>query len=123
MGGRGVDGKIQDGQLNLQDMSIKKRVEEIISLSNKIRNNIEDSSIGYSKITSNSYKQCACCREYTIPIGSEYEVCPICEWIDDDYQNMNPDDLAGKNDISLNEATRIYFNRLKESMLVTVPAD
>ena len=53
-------------------------------------------------------KKCFCCGEYTIPIETEGEVCPICGWIDDPYQNRHLDSLDGKNTISLKEAREIY---------------
>jgi hypothetical protein len=54
------------------------------------------------------YKKCACCGEYTIPLGSEYEICPVCGWVDDNYQNINPDSLDGKNPVSLLQAKNTY---------------
>lgn len=53
-------------------------------------------------------KKCFCCGEYTIPVETEGEVCPICGWRDDSYQNKNLDSLDGKNAISLKEAREIY---------------
>jgi len=61
-------------------------------------------------------KKCACCREYTLTAGTEYEVCSICGWIDDPYQNLNPKSIQGKNPISLVEA-RKRFQELKGTML------
>ena len=55
-------------------------------------------------------KKCFCCGEFTLPSGTENEVCPVCGWIDDSYQNKHPDSLNGKNPISLNEAREIYGN-------------
>jgi len=53
-------------------------------------------------------KQCSCCGEYTIPSGTENEVCPICGWIDDKFQNTHPDSLNGRNPICLNDAREAY---------------
>ena len=53
-------------------------------------------------------KKCSCCGENTIPVGTEYLVCPICGWIDDSYQNKHPDSLNGQNTITLKDARKIY---------------
>lgn len=58
-------------------------------------------------------KQCLCCGEYTIHSGTENEVCPVCGWIDDSYQNKHPDSLNGKNPLTLNEARKQYQNNAK----------
>lgn len=52
--------------------------------------------------------QCCCCEEFTIPRGSQNEICSICGWIDDNYQNTHPDSLNGKNPFTLSEARRKY---------------
>jgi rubrerythrin len=54
---------------------------------------------------------CACCGEYTIPINSEYEICPVCGWIADPYQNAHPDSTEGKNSICLHEARKMHQTR------------
>lgn len=55
-------------------------------------------------------KQCYCCEEYTIPTGTENEICPICGWIDDKFQNTHPDSLNGKNPLTLGEARKQYHD-------------
>jgi hypothetical protein len=52
-------------------------------------------------------KKCSCCGENSIPVRTEYTVCPVCGWIDDPYQNKHPDSLNGQNAISLKEAREI----------------
>lgn len=54
-------------------------------------------------------KKCFCCGEYTIPARTENEVCPVCGWIDDSYQNKHPDDPNGQNGISLSEFRQQYL--------------
>ncbi|WP_394697974.1 CPCC family cysteine-rich protein [uncultured Sphaerochaeta sp.] len=56
-----------------------------------------------------AFRACACCKHYSIPIDSEYEVCPVCGWIDDPYQNAHPNSTEGKNSISLDEAKKAYL--------------
>ncbi|HDK7166210.1 hydrolase [Clostridium sporogenes] len=55
--------------------------------------------------------ECVCCGNFTLsecPPGT-YEICPICNWEDDEYQYNNPDYAGGANDLSLNEARKQYF--------------
>ncbi len=53
-------------------------------------------------------KKCACCGEYTIPVGSSHHKCSNCGWIDDEFQNTHPDSLNGPNPITLNQARENY---------------
>lgn len=53
-------------------------------------------------------KPCFCCGAFSLPAISEYEVCDICGWIDDPYQNKHPDSTNGRNPISLNDAREQY---------------
>jgi hypothetical protein len=62
--------------------------------------------------TSIAFKTCACCNEFTIPFGSSYERCPLCDWIDDPYQNMHPDSKEGKNAITLNQAKALSYSNI-----------
>ena len=55
-----------------------------------------------------STKKCACCDNYTLPLRSFYEICPLCGWQDDDIQNDDPNFAGGANDMSLNEAKEAY---------------
>jgi hypothetical protein len=56
-------------------------------------------------------KQCACCGEYSLPRGSEFEICPVCGWEDDDIQNDDPQLEGGANDMSLEQAKKAYFEK------------
>ncbi|MCI1982010.1 MAG: hypothetical protein LKJ45_02485 [Oscillospiraceae bacterium] len=56
-------------------------------------------------------KKCACCGEYSLPSDSEFEVCPICGWEDDDIQNNDPQFEGGANDMSLEQARKEYFRK------------
>ena len=55
-----------------------------------------------------TYKQCACCGEYTLEKKSMFDICPVCGWEDDGVQNDDPDYGGGANYISLNEAKRVW---------------
>ena len=60
---------------------------------------------GVNMITKHS---CPCCGKPTIEIPYFYEICPACGWEDDPGQHEHPDDNAGANKISLNEARKAY---------------
>ena len=47
---------------------------------------------------------CPCCGEHTLNRLGKEEVCPICGWIDDPLQSLDPEFSKGLNKISLNEA-------------------
>lgn len=52
---------------------------------------------------------CPCCG-YMV-ISDEYDICPICCWQYDDYQNVNVDDNNGPNHVSLREAQIRFSNK------------
>lgn len=60
-------------------------------------------------MTQGKNKQCLCCGEYSLPSGSKFEICPICDWEDDDIQNDNPQFEGGANEMSLDQARKEYF--------------
>jgi hypothetical protein len=62
-------------------------------------------------VSAKKLKQCSCCGECTIATGTENEVCPICGWIDDKFQNKHPDSLNGKNAMTLNEARKRFHTK------------
>lgn len=53
---------------------------------------------------------CACCGFLTIsfPSGDTYEICPVCFWEDDNFQNYDVDNKGGANEISLREAKQNF---------------
>ena len=55
-------------------------------------------------------RPCPCCGNYTLNAETpgNYEVCPVCFWIDDPQAAENPDIVVGCNEISLSEARRNY---------------
>lgn len=61
-------------------------------------------------VSSTEMDQCCCCGEFTIPRGSQNEICSICGWIDDNYQNTHPDSLNGKNPLTLSKARKQYHD-------------
>ena len=112
MGGRGGNLKFPKGQHSFREEKIRRDVEEILEKSEKKRASLNFQNEGvYSEVSSNQKKKCACCGKYTIPVGTDYEICSICGWVDDPYQNQHPNSLNGKNPITLNQARQDYVNR------------
>ena len=53
---------------------------------------------------------CKCCDYNTLiefPNGT-YEICKICFWEDDNYQNEKPNEKGGPNRVSLNQARKNF---------------
>jgi hypothetical protein len=48
-------------------------------------------------------RTCACCGFPTLPPGSIFDICPLCDWHDGIVQNNDPDLAGGANKLSLNE--------------------
>ena len=68
-------------------------------------------------------KFCQCCGYNTIsssPIS--FEICEICFWQNDAFQNENPNDSGGPNNISLIQAQKnfIQFEACQFEMIVHV---
>lgn len=57
---------------------------------------------------SESSHVCPVCGEYKFPEFDSYDVCPTCGWEDDWYQEKNPDEDAGANEMSLNAYKTAY---------------
>ena len=52
--------------------------------------------------------QCPCCEQYTLVRPDDFDVCPVCNWEDDNYQKKYPDYGGGANDMSLNQARKAF---------------
>jgi len=68
-------------------------------------------------------KFCKCCGYNTIsPSQISFEICEICFWQNDAFQNENPNDSGGPNSISLNQARKnfIQFGACEFDMIVLV---
>ncbi len=62
------------------------------------------------------YFPCPCCGHFTLsemPPGT-YEICPICNWEDDEVQFKDPTYKGGANTESLNEARKRYEKDLSK---------
>jgi hypothetical protein len=108
MGGRGRSSGVDSRQITIHDVIRQHEIAEIIFESEKKREGLLEVGISGGTATPRLLKKCACCGEYSVAAGTEYETCPICGWIDDTFQNQHPKSLDGKNPISLMEARIIY---------------
>lgn len=107
MGGRGKSSDINTRQISFDRILLTQDITRIRGKADAIRASMDFSS-GAGGITLTKRKQCYCCGEYTILKETEYETCPICGWIDDEFQNTHPDSLAGRNPVCLNDARDAY---------------
>ncbi len=48
--------------------------------------------------------KCSCCGFYTLEDNIISDICPVCNWQKDFYQEEHIDDTAGPNLVSLKEA-------------------
>ena len=107
MGGRVSTPSVTARQLSMNDVERQNIVAEIIKeRTSQIGTAGSEMSGGVS--SPQLLKKCACCKEYTLPVNTEYELCPICGWIDDPFQNKNPNSAIGRNPMSLVEAQEIH---------------
>ncbi len=111
MGGRGKSSGIDSRQISLNEIMERNEVHKIIEAGKEARSNGVDNT-GGDGASPNLFKRCACCEEYSIPIGKLGYICPICGWIDDSYQNIHSESLNGRNNICLTEAKINYFNNV-----------
>lgn len=109
MGGRGISSGANINQVTIEQIQDKLEVDEIIREAESIRNASVISDKTDERIP-NLYKKCFCCNEFTIPLNSEYVKCIICGWIDDKFQNAHIHSREGMNEVSLDEAKRVYFS-------------
>lgn len=108
MGGRGKSSGKESKQMNIDEFTERNKINRIIKEGEAARSSSESDG-GIGGVLSTLYKRCACCEEYSIPIKEQNYICPICDWIDDLYQNNHPNSLDGRNSICLNEAKIKYF--------------
>ena len=52
--------------------------------------------------------KCPVCGEYEFKTLDSHDVCDVCGWEDDWYQEENPDEDCLSNEMSLNEYKKAY---------------
>jgi len=108
MGGRGSDSRyVGPEQLNFA-LEVEEKVMQAKAQAHSAQSDRIDTVVPIA------FRACMCCGEYTIPVESKYEKCPVCGWIDDPYQNKHPAEKEGMNPMNLNDARSMYTrgNRL-----------
>ena len=121
MGGRGIHVKNHNSQISLDRHNLRNRIVEVRRVAEALREGSDKTQNatgqagggGAASIHRRAKKRCACCGHFSIPAYSQYEICPVCGWIDDPRQNLNPELADGANPISLNEAKRRWSERGK----------
>lgn len=117
MGGRGVSMNNQNTQISISHHLLRQEVMAIHMDNSNHSIEGEDTQFGGDHTISGKkhvpMKRCFCCRMFSIPAYSQYQTCPICGWIDDPYQNGNPNLKTGANSISLHEAKKRWEERTK----------
>ena len=108
MGGRGRSSDLGARQITIHDAIKQREIADVILECTKKREGLIGNDVSTGGGNPRLFKKCACCGEYTIPLGSEYEVCLVCGWIDDKYQNNHSDSLQGKNNTTLIQARTNY---------------
>lgn len=116
MGGRGTPAYTKVQQFVLEKYIAEQTEVAEIEKIKMIRDSYEIGGAGTGGASgSRGYRRCACCDNFSIPVGTKGEECSICGWIDDEYQNTHPDSLNGENVISLREARENYKKRHKNN--------
>lgn len=57
---------------------------------------------------------CPVCKKYEFSWMNSYEICPICDWQDDAYQEEYPDAKGCANNWSLNQARAAWKAKQKQ---------
>jgi hypothetical protein len=112
MGGRGRSATHGTRQYTFQDELLKQEIQD-----KRLKNAKKSASLvangGINSEFAITLKKCKCCGESTLFRGTIYEVCSVCGWIDDPYQNLHPDSEEGKNSISLSQARKDFLAKQK----------
>lgn len=69
--------------------------------------------------------KCPVCGKFEFPRIGSYDICDVCGWCDDDYQEEFPDEDRLANQLSLNQARTAYKNGWYEVLreVVDFPED
>ncbi|OAA83566.1 CPCC family cysteine-rich protein [Clostridium ljungdahlii] len=109
MGGRGKSLSLNYKQIDIKNYKDRLEIEDIMHNADIVRQALN--AINRDSSETSLFRKCYCCEEHIIPINSFHKKCNICGWIDDDYQNINPNSHDGPNELSLNESKIIFWRK------------
>ena len=52
--------------------------------------------------------KCPVCGKYEFAKRDDYDICPFCNWENEQFQMDHPDEDGGANKMSLNQAKEAY---------------
>jgi hypothetical protein len=64
-------------------------------------------------------KKCMCCGSHTLPNDGIFEICPLCWWQDDGFQNDGHNFDGGANILSLKEYRKKWLAKVPSWQLDT----
>lgn len=67
----------------------------------------------------NSHK-CPICGQHEFPYRGSFFACRVCNWLDDGYQEIYPDEDGCGNNISLNEYKKYWAEKIKQNEHTTI---
>ena len=82
-------------------MLYKLFIEDLMTLLNTGQNRLLN---GITNMDKTNKTKCACCGFLTLDIDVISDICPVCFWQKDFYQEEHTDDSGGPNLVSLREA-------------------
>ncbi len=113
MGGRGAFAGGGNRQMDMSTYLRRQEIAQILHQHDHRTKIISENTSAYGPsggagVLQRKWKQCQCCFHYSLPVFSDYEVCPICGWIDDPEQNADWDLTNKSNEMSLKEARHAW---------------
>ena len=63
--------------------------------------------------------KCPVCGRHDFSTHDSYEICPVCGWEDDWYQEENPQEDTGANEMCLNDYKTAYKSGWRPDFLET----
>ncbi len=63
---------------------------------------------------------CPVCGKHNFSYANSFEICPICDWENEEYQMNHPNEDGGANGLSLNEYRQKWRSGMPGKKLVGV---